>query len=790
MILPILLLVILSALRVDGAPRPEDVIGSSPNSMTSPPWRSLSWALAHHTVTHQSLEPRTYRGDQTQSERGTLIGQRSRAYLSQPFSLKAEWEAWVEVHALLSDPLSIPDGVLNRSIVKGRAYRGGEYKELIWMRKSFACSHWQRYERFVELSPTLHQTADLSQSCPQLSQYLTDYGEANIELLFIGDLTEDPASAFGHMLLGVEAHSSSIALQRSMILSFSVPSIQGMWHALRLLFTGGEGVYQFTDLIQTLERYRNGERRDIWRYPLKLSSVEKRRVLMGIWSLTGLKETYTFAGDNCASKISLLMANATQNFDLYSKLPWPRAPLELITLFAQAGYLAPPHYLPNPIKRQRGIEALLAKLRDQSLLDQTVFDRLALEGKLNERAIKEGEVMTERGERSKREREVLSNERAALLQRMVVQTPPRVTTVTKFHIISESAPPHTATAYPELKLGIRWRETSSDNGHQLLYASPLSYAIKGRWRGQGFDERIGIGQMSDREWSLLDLSVFALQDPRLRGGEVRGQNSLVNEADETVRHTTRRLLLGRLSLLQIKQRTLSDDGSWSWDFHLAYESGFFAHYLLGKTWGTSPLISESLSSLSKSEQGRELSEKGLSAHQDRSQLFSWLPVFPSSYYSRVARGNMFSLSQWRLSLLGGTTLLPCHQLTSLLITDQKGFCLKEETPFSLNLTINLRGVVPVSSWMSMYIDHASSVQSLSNNKSPFSTHRDHLFNNDLTISFHPTFSPDSNFWGLSLYTQVVHRVSLYYNVSERLSPSVSASREASTTLSMGIQINR
>lgn len=126
-------------------------------------------------------------------------------------------------------------------------------------------------------------------------------------LVFAGPYPASPSSAFGHLLLLVEPKGSSALnpqLWRAINFSADVTGyskISTLYNGLRGNLVGS---YNHLPFYKKMRDYSYAESRELWLFPVKLTSNEKERFSKFINSREDKSSQYRFADKNCATRIS------------------------------------------------------------------------------------------------------------------------------------------------------------------------------------------------------------------------------------------------------------------------------------------------------------------------------------------------------------------------------------------------------------------------------------------------------------------------------------------------------
>jgi hypothetical protein len=121
----------------------------------------------------------------------------------------------------------------------------------------------------------------------------------------------------------------------------------GLVFAVKGLTGGYFGRYSVLPYYEKVREYVRLESRDLWEYPLQLSSTERTRLLLHVWELRGAGFTYYFFTRNCAYQVLALLQTLRPEQDLLSGLQGWAIPTDTLRkLREQGGWIGKPHFRP------------------------------------------------------------------------------------------------------------------------------------------------------------------------------------------------------------------------------------------------------------------------------------------------------------------------------------------------------------------------------------------------------------------------------------------------------------
>lgn len=187
----------------------------------------------------------------------------------------------------------------------------GEKNETIRLLKSsqgndVACNFPARYAWLRK------QVSDLPnfdlKKCENLQKFLLNFQKENLSIVFVSELVDAPASAFGHILLVFNNHDTPIPLAEAV--HFSAKTERDGF--FRYVYSGVSGKYAGYYIRDPFFRKLNGytvhEQRAMYIYRLDFSPDEISRIVLHLYELRKARFHYYFIKENCAFQISELLA--------------------------------------------------------------------------------------------------------------------------------------------------------------------------------------------------------------------------------------------------------------------------------------------------------------------------------------------------------------------------------------------------------------------------------------------------------------------------------------------------
>lgn len=325
------------------------------NLAQHPTWLRLLYYPADGTTHPQSKDSQQKQPSSSAASQQSSVVTQDRAedtgfFLSQSGSTDPQAEMAALLAAMLADGsqnANSPDNSLDTKLDNSRA----------------SC-------RFPARVHWLKQTLGISDAlmpeavCPEFDAWMQEVDPQQLSLIFAEEYTDSMTSAFAHTLVRVDSTAS-----------LNDPSQLGRVHALNYTVDGNpeasRPVYGFNSMtgkypgIMTVEPYPEKIRfylaqdeRDVWEYPIKLTTEETQQIMRHVWEVKDLGLPYFFMTDNCASEILRLIDVVRPEQTLFSEVTYAAIPSEVVRLLDGQNLLEKGSYLPaNNTVRQANINA-------------------------------------------------------------------------------------------------------------------------------------------------------------------------------------------------------------------------------------------------------------------------------------------------------------------------------------------------------------------------------------------------------------------------------------------------
>ncbi len=194
-------------------------------------------------------------------------------------------------------------------------------------------------------------------SCEARDAYYESLRPRRIHFVFSSYYLENPASAFGHVLLRIERDDDrklrpgaprhalvdlgvdySADVGREGALSYAAKGLLGLF----------PGTFKAMPYAAKVREYADFEQRDLWEYELALTAEERRRLLEHLWELGGTYFDYFYLTENCAYHILGALDVARPEARLLSRLGSPVLPTDALrAVWESPGLVARVRFRPS-----------------------------------------------------------------------------------------------------------------------------------------------------------------------------------------------------------------------------------------------------------------------------------------------------------------------------------------------------------------------------------------------------------------------------------------------------------
>jgi hypothetical protein len=163
----------------------------------------------------------------------------------------------------------------------------------------------------------------LYKKCNALNNWYSALNPKKMVVIFADAYFNNPASLFGHTFLRVDSSDDFPLLSYGIQYGASLTGDPGLLYAVKGIFGGYKGYYTILPYYESVKKYNDLEKRDLWEFELKLSDDEIRFLLMHLWELKGISFQYFYFDENCSfNMLSLLDVISEDRFFTRGMFPW------------------------------------------------------------------------------------------------------------------------------------------------------------------------------------------------------------------------------------------------------------------------------------------------------------------------------------------------------------------------------------------------------------------------------------------------------------------------------------
>ncbi len=170
------------------------------------------------------------------------------------------------------------------------------------------------------------------QPCPVYARWRQAISPEKVALIFSSAYISSPASMYGHTFLRLTRKTGQGNKLIDYIVNFAADAdtANGLSYAVKGLFGGFNGLFYVMPYYMKIQEYSNLENRDLWEYPLSLSSEQSERLVAHTWEARTTWFNYYFATENCSYFILELLEVANPDLHLTSQMHGPVVPVETL----------------------------------------------------------------------------------------------------------------------------------------------------------------------------------------------------------------------------------------------------------------------------------------------------------------------------------------------------------------------------------------------------------------------------------------------------------------------------
>jgi hypothetical protein len=192
--------------------------------------------------------------------------------------------------------------------------------------------------------------------CADYDEWKRGLGAKGASLVYSSAFPNNPAAMFGHVLLRLDrdpARKGQSGLM-SYSVSYSANIPQGtndLHYTVYGLLGGFIGQFSIAPYYTQVNDYTSAEMRDLWEYPLRLSSRQVDFLVDHLWELYAHAYfDYYFFSQNCATQQLALLQAAVPDQPILDGMPWYTLPVDAIHHLKKLGLVGEPAHRPSAKK--------------------------------------------------------------------------------------------------------------------------------------------------------------------------------------------------------------------------------------------------------------------------------------------------------------------------------------------------------------------------------------------------------------------------------------------------------
>lgn len=187
-------------------------------------------------------------------------------------------------------------------------------------------------------------------TCGRYQEWKKLINAGSVVLVFPAHHLNSPSSMFGHTLLRLDPKADREHMDW---LAYGVnfganvpPGDNSLVYAYRGLSGGYPGQFVVEPYFKKVQEYNRTENRDIWEYPLNLSTEETERLTTHLWELKDINFDYYFFTENCSYRLLELLEVARPSTELTDDFGISAIPIDTIRAVERGGLIGSTHYRP------------------------------------------------------------------------------------------------------------------------------------------------------------------------------------------------------------------------------------------------------------------------------------------------------------------------------------------------------------------------------------------------------------------------------------------------------------
>lgn len=200
------------------------------------------------------------------------------------------------------------------------------------------------------------------QHCPDFEAWRHDIDAETVSVVFASAFLNNPASMYGHTFLRLHRKGGTDPLLDYTINFAATPDTSNaLMYTLKGLDGSFKGEYSLLPFYMKTQEYGNLEMRDLWDYPLNLTTEQVEDLVRHGWEMGSTHFNYYFFTKNCSYQLLTLLEAADTDLEASSGFFWGVIPADTMrVLMSRPGLVAAPQFRPSYVTEIRARRARLS----------------------------------------------------------------------------------------------------------------------------------------------------------------------------------------------------------------------------------------------------------------------------------------------------------------------------------------------------------------------------------------------------------------------------------------------
>ncbi len=257
---------------------------------------------------------------------------------------------------------------------RGKTDPEGEYQEFIRVMKTPVTGDDHPVCMFPARALKIFQDKKSSRpdfsKCDKLNRYLKATDPKGASLVFASYFIQKPSSAFGHTFLRLHTNRLGNAALLDFAVDFaaSVDTQNPIAYGVKGIIGGFKGRFSRMPYFLKIREYADLDSRDVWEYPLNLSSNELLMLTLHFWEMDQAYFDYYYFSENCSYHI-LRAIEAITNKEISKDLKFFVLPIDTIHALNENNVLLSPKRIPSQYSKVKAALEGLTPSNKELVLD-------------------------------------------------------------------------------------------------------------------------------------------------------------------------------------------------------------------------------------------------------------------------------------------------------------------------------------------------------------------------------------------------------------------------------------